>query len=379
MDDSGRGQSGRGIMWAVNLERPSSHLLQRALLAALLAVHVVYVIAPADVLAPVDPWRVGRWLWQGQLPYRDFAFEYPPGAALAFLLPGAVPSALAPPVLALQAVAAEIAVVFFVLRRFEGALWRWVPLSLMVFPFLAGGFDALPMAAIAGSTALLASGASAGWWVAALGALVKLSPGAAWIWHRPARAAIAALAVTIPLLLLPAALAPHPDDSYIGYTLHRGVQVESVAASTAWVGRGLIGRDSTFAYRFKSFEIDGADAFAAFWAAVALAGLAVIALRARGADPWLAAFTTVVLLLILSKVLSPQFVAWPAPLAAVLGGRWFRAWLVVVALTLLAYFGSGPGWILALTSLRNVTLLVVAAAGLRELVQAPRTLGLERH
>ena len=46
--------------------------------------------------------------------------------------------------------------------------------------------------------------------------------------------------------------------------------------------------------------------------------------------------------MISSKVLSPQFVAWPAPLAVVLGGRWFRAWLLVVGLTVLAYLGSGP-------------------------------------
>ena len=214
---------------------PASPLLRRALLLTLVAIHVMAVLAPADVLAPVDPWEIGRKIWEGAVPYRDFGFEYPPGAILAFLLPGAVPKDLATTVLALEAVAAEVAVVLL-LRRFDGALWRWVPFSILLFPFLAGGFDALPMAAIAWSTALLAAGAGAGWWVAAAGAAVKLVPGGAWVWGRRGLwQAVAALVVIVPVLLAPGLLARHPDDAYIGYTLHRGVQVESVAASTTWL------------------------------------------------------------------------------------------------------------------------------------------------
>jgi hypothetical protein len=352
------------------LERPRSPMVPRALLATAVIVHLAAIVAPADVLAPVDPWQVGRWLWHGRLPYRDFPFEYPPGAALAFLLPGAAPHALAPSVLAVQALAAEVVVAAVVLRRFDGAFARWVPLSLLLFPFLAGGFDAFPMAAIACATLLIAGGRGAGWWVAALGTLVKLSPVGAWVWGRRAlRPALVALAVTIPLLLVPAALARQPDDSYIGSTLHRGVQVESVAATTTWLGQHLTGAGSTFHYRFKSFEIDGAGSAAMFWALAGLAGLALVAATAGRADPWLASFTTVVLALVASKVLSPQFIAWPAPLAAVLGGRFFAAWLAVTGLTLLAYVGSGPGWILTFAALRNALLVAVAVAGVSRLIR----------
>jgi hypothetical protein len=358
----------------MSLERPDSVLLRRSLPVALVAMHVLFVIAPTDVLAPVDPWRVGRMIWRGQIPYRDFGLEYPPGSILAFLLPGAVPHGLARSVMALQAVAAEAFVVLVVLRRFEGALWRWVLLSLLVFPFLSGGFDALPMAAIAGSTMLLAAGVEAGWWVAGLGAVVKLSPGAAWFWGRPAgRAAIVALAFTVALLLVPSLLARNSDDGYLGYTVDRGIQVESLAATTVWAGQRLSGGTPTFTYRFKSFEIDGAEGAAAAWLLFGVVGIALVALRVRRAgavDPWLASFATVVLLLIGSKVLSPQFVAWPAPLAAVLGGVWFRAWLAVAALTLLAYVGDGPTWILAFATLRNLGLVAIAAGGLRELWRA---------
>jgi hypothetical protein len=185
-----------------------------------------------------------------------------------------------------------------------------------------------PNAAIAGSTALLAAGRPAGWWLAAAGALVKLSPAAAWAWGRTAwRTAIAVLVLTTVALVGTTALARHPDDGWLGYSLHRGVQVESLAASTAWIRQELAGSGSRFAYRFKSFEIDGADPDAVFWVLVGLGGLAALAARAGrggGLDPCLAAFTALVLLLMANKVLSPQFVALPAPLAAVLGGRWFR-------------------------------------------------------
>jgi hypothetical protein len=355
----------------VSLERLDTPLLRRALLAAVVGLHLLFVLAPADVLAPVDPWRIGRMIWQGQIPYRDFPLEYPPGAVLAFLLPGAVPHALAEPVLALQAVAAELAVIFLVLRKVDGALWRWLPLSLLVFPFLSGGFDALPMAAIAISTALLAAGRPSGWWVAGAGTLIKLSPAAAWAWSRTAwRTALAALALTAVALLGPTALADHPDDSWFGYTLHRGVQVESLAATTTWVGHRLTGEPSEFAYRFKSFELDGAEGAAKAWLAIGAVGILLVALRATRApkiDPWLAAFTTVVCLLLSSKVLSPQFIAWPAPLVAVLGGRWFQAWLAIAAVSLFAYLGTGATWILTVSTMRNVGLVAVAALGLRAL------------
>src|SRR5207249_4444194 len=136
-----------------------SRLVGRALVAAVVVEHLLFILRPLDVLAPVDPWRIGRLLLHGHLPYAGFPFEYPPFGALAFLLPGLVPRGLAGPVLALQAIALELAVVWFVVRpRGAVALQRWAVLSLLVFPFLSGGFDAFPMAAIAVSTDLLVDG-----------------------------------------------------------------------------------------------------------------------------------------------------------------------------------------------------------------------------
>lgn len=349
----------------------------KALLVAVVGLHVILVIAPTDVLKPIDPHHLGQLLWHGHVPYRDFAFEYPPLAALAFLLPGLVPAGAALSTMALQAVALEIVVAVVVLRHVPGAVRRAAVLSLLVFPFLSGGFDALPMAAIAVSTWLLARDRPSGWWVAAVGAMTKLSPAAAWAWSRraPVVAALALVATVAVAIALPLALARHRGDSWIGYTADRGVEAESVAASTAWVGQRLQGNAVRIEYnaRSRSNELRGAGGAATAWTVIAAAGLIALALACgrRGPDDaFLASFVAVLLLMIGSKVLSPQFVAWPAPLAAVLGRRWFGAWVVVAGLTYLAYgVADTTTSLLAITLARNSLLVVTAGAGLAVLAR----------
>jgi hypothetical protein len=342
-----------------------SPLLERAVVIAAIAEHLLLLLAPLNVLSPIDPHHIGTLLLHGNLPYRDFLFEYPPLAAFAFILPGLLPSALGLPAMAAQAIALEAVMLWF-LRNQAGAVRRYLVISLFVFPFLSGGFDAFPMAAIAVSTLLLAGANGAGWWVAAAGAAIKLSPGAAWVWgRRPVLAGLAALAVAAVVLVVPALLAHSSNDSYIGYSLHRGVEAESMAASTAWVGHELSGEPTRIIYAFRSNEIDGAGGAAVAWeviAAAAVLGLALACGRDGPTDPWLASFAAVVVFLWGFKVLSPQYVAWPAPLAAVLGGRWFRWWMVVCALTFAVYsFGGSDTTLLLLILLRNLAVLIVGA------------------
>lgn len=371
--------------------RLDTPLLRKALLVVIVLLHLALVVAPTDVLYPVDPGRIGRWLLHGQLPYRDFGFEYPPLAALAFVLPGLVPHTLAPNVLALQALVLEGLVVWFVLRPLgRDVLWRYALLSPLVFPFLSGGFDALPMAAIAFATMLLVRDDPRGWWVAAAGTLAKVSPAGAWVWARVhPRTSVVALVVTAAVALSPLLLAASADDTYLGYTLHRGVQVESIPASLTWAAAKLRGDEVSYAYRFRSWEIDGGDAAAAAVLALgtlALGALALLAGRPPGRfcerpattsvggrsqnGGWTAALVATVLLLCASKVLSPQFMAWGAPLAAVAGGRSYRLYLGAAALTALNYTVDGTvDSFLLLAVLRNALLVGVAVAGFRQLLQ----------
>jgi glycosyl transferase family 87 len=334
---------------------------ERALVLCVVLVHVLLIVSPLDVLAPMNAHHVGAAVWHGRVPYRDFGFEYPPLALVAFLLPGLVPAALAKSVLALQATALECAVGWFVLRRHPDAWRRYLVLSLLLFPFLSGGFDAVPMAAIAFSTALLADGRASGWWVAAAGALAKVSPATIWVWARTRpRAAIAAAVVTGAGLLAPLAIAPNADRTFIGWSLHRGVEAESVAGTLAWLAHLVTGASTQLVYRYRSTEIVGAAGIAAVVSLLALVGLALVARHARRIDPWDAAFVALLLFLCGFKVLSPQYLAWGAPLAAIVGGRRFQLYAVAAALTTATYaVASNRASLLAMTAGRNAVLVAL--------------------
>ena len=344
----------------------------RLLVALVVVVHVLFVAAPMDVLWPVNAGHIGRLMVHGHLPYRDFTFEYPPLAALVFILPGLVPAALAKSVLALEAVAAEAAVAWLVLRHHPGALRRYAVLSICVFPFLAGGFDGVPMALIAISTALAIDGRAAGWWAAAAGVLVKMSPGGLWVWARRRRGtAVLALAVTVVVALAPLAIARDADSTYIGWSVHRGVEVESVGATVSWVQDLVTNHPVVVVNRFRSNELEGAGPAAAFVTVLALGALAALALAARRthADPWLTAFAVLLVLMCGFKVLSPQYIAWGAPLAAVLGGRWFRWYASIAALTLGTYVLGHQTLLLTATAIRNCLLVGLTAAAVKAVVR----------
>jgi len=349
----------------------NSRPLMLGLVAALVVEHVMLIAAPLDVLHPIHPTDLGRRLWDGEVPYRDFALEYPPLAVVAFLLPGLLPRSLGLPALGLQALALEVVVAVVVLRHHRDALLRYAVLSLVLFPFISGGFDSFPMAALAVSTHLLAAGAAAGWWVAAAGTLVKLVPGVAWLWCRThLRTAVVALIVTGALAALPALVADDLDDSYIGWTLHRGIQVESLAGGLVWAWREANGNDPAFVHRYRAWEVEGGDAVATGAALAAGAAALLLAARGRRDQPWLSALTLVAIALCGSKVLSPQFVTWGAPLAAVVGGRWFAGYCGVAVLTWFAYASpGGPGVLVGVALVRNLALVGLAVAGLRQLLQ----------
>jgi hypothetical protein len=131
----------------------------------------------------------GERLARGLVPYRDFAFEYPPGALPALALPALVTDSLG----AYRAVfAAEMAVagaagvllLAAALGRLRtGAGERRFALAVVTLvPLLLGGviltrFDLLPSALVAGAMLLLVGGRlRAGAFVVGVGIAVKLYP-----------------------------------------------------------------------------------------------------------------------------------------------------------------------------------------------------------
>jgi hypothetical protein len=250
-------------------------------------------------------------------------------------------------------------------------------LSLLLFPFLSGGFDAWAMLAILASTLLLADGHGSGWWVAAAGTLLKLSPGAAWTWaRRPLRAAIAALGLTLAAGLAPLAIAHRSTDTYLGYSLHRGVQIESVAGSLAWMGAKAVGHHPAVRYRFRAWEIVGADRLALAIAVAAVVAVGLLVVRTGTAGEITveravrASLAAVVILTVGFKVFSPQYVTWTAPLACLIGGRELRVFAGAAALTAAAYVIGGSGLsFMGLIAGRNLAMVTLAVLALGPLVR----------
>lgn len=348
----------------------------RVVVALAVVVRIAFVLAPFDVLSPLDAHVLGQLLLHGRLPYRDFPLEYPPGALLGFLLPGLVPSAIAAQVLALQALVLDGSVLHL-MRSDPHRFRRYVVLSTVQFPLLSGGFDALAMACIAWSTALIARDDRRGLWIAGLGATIKIFPGVAWGWARRwGQHGWLALAATLTILAAPMLLGSGRD-VYIGYHVERGVQQESLAASLTYLGKRAVDDPVEVAYRFKAQELVGAETVGVVLLVV-FGGLAVaIALRSRFGrtppDAWLAAFGLLMVVLCASKVLSPQFITLAAPLAAHLGGKWASTYLAILALTIVAFLDETKGeTFMNVVAVRNVLFLGLALAATRQLLRLRR-------
>ena len=120
-----------------------------------------------------------------------------------------------------------------------------------------------------------------------------------------------------------------------------------------------------FVYRFRSWQVVDGGTSATIWLGIGglvLLGLGIHAFRYR-IDPWLACYAATLVFLVANKVMSPQFIAWPAAIAAVLGRRWFALHLLLAVLTTAIFVVGGDlrdiSWLIAV---RNVVLVGTAAA-----------------
>ena len=288
----------------------------------------------------------GEAMRDGLVPYRDFEFEYPPGAALVFLAPELAAigdDAYFWTFASLMAVfgAGGVLVAAASLGCSRSALW-----GLALSPLVFGGvvltrFDLVPALLVAAATLLvvrehpraaaiaLGAGAAVKWYPLALVPLV-----AVWAWRRrDGRTSVeaCALALTVPLLAyLPFLIvAPGEVGDSVWRQISRPLQVESLGAGILVLAHRVAGLDITVETSYGSQNLTGgvAAAVAAVLSVLALLSVAGAYLAFARGEPTAERLVrygaaTLVALVAFGKVLSPQFLLWVLlPLALVAGRR----------------------------------------------------------
>ena len=355
---------------------------------------------------PVYENAAGR-IADGQLPYRDFDFEYPPLAAglvtLARLLPLSYRTgfsilmlvALIAAALSAVAIARELGMSH---RRGLAAGLTVALVPLLLGDFVATRFD-LAVTALVGWTiwAAVARRWRLAWGLLAAATALKLVPlvlaPLLYIWHRRHRgdrsasaglgAAIGAAALTF----LPFAIAsPGGVWRLFRYHLDRPLEIESLGGAYLLGLHGLTGGPLRVETTFGSQNLigTGPQVIAAISTALVAVGIAAAAIsvgvllrHGRGRDPqWDARIVvtgmaaTLAVVVGAGKVLSPQFLVWLLPATLLVTGRYGRHafGLTAAAMVGTQFYFPGDYWDLVTLRGPEIAMLVVRDALLVALV-----------
>ncbi len=357
----------------------------------------------------------GNLIADGNVPYRDFDVEYPPGALPMFALPGLARHGHDQQVSAgfrrafetlmwmCGALAlAAMAVVLRQLRRSNVEVW-FPLLFTALAPLLLGSvilsrFDLWPAAIVAAALAALVSGrVRTGHVLLGLGVTAKIYPavfvplGVAYVWKRAGRReALTCLALALGVVaavFLPfVVLSPGGVWHSISIQLSRPLQVESLGAAFLLAahhvfGFGLAGETS---HGSQNVAGTAAGVLAVVTSIVQVVMLLWIWLSfARGAGTREAlvrsSAAALCAFIALGKVLSPQFLIWLIPIVPLVRGRrglWASAllaaalvltqvWFPFRYFRLALHFEAGVSWVLLARDLVLVALTVLLAFTLR--------------
>jgi hypothetical protein len=325
-------------------------------------------------------------------------WQYPPGAGLMMLVPRAVPAGYGVAFIGLM-LAVDLIGLVLLARLAERTgrdtgVWVWLLGMPLLGTFALLRFDLVPTVIAIG--ALVVIHRRPGWFGAlvGLGAAIKVWPAllllGEWDRRRLLRAGIAAAAV-VALVFAVSTIAFGDPGRFISHGGGRGLQEEAVATAP-WQLAQIFGDPYPRAVQFGAWQIASptAEDVAAVLRVLTLVALGVSALwwlaRTRAiragrddlADPDLSrdfVFAVVLLVVITSPVLSPQYMVWLLGLAAVVlsstATRLRRpAWIVLGAAVLTtATTGSA-----ALTLLRDLALLAATADAVVSMARVVRPL-----
>ena len=356
----------------------------------------------------------GEAMASGQVPYRDFALEYPPGALPMFWLPTLGPAEhyrslfealmwlcaagllvlLVRAAAALEApprrlLAAAVAVGLFplalgtvVLTRYD--LWPAL-LTAAALAAVLGGRERLGLALLGIAVA------------AKIYPLVLLPPLLVYVARRRGRReagiTLGAFAAALAVIVVPFALiAPEGLVDSVERQLGRPLQIESLGASLLLAAKQLGLYDPVVVSSHGSQNLVGSlpDALAGGQTVLQAAALiAVWILFARGpATPErlvAACAASVVVFVAFGKVLSPQFLIWLVPVALLLGGAigvavgvLFGAVLVTTQLWFPSRYWDlvdlqPVGWLALVRNVLLVTLAVVLVVAMERARGQPRS------
>ena len=314
------------------------------------------------------------------LPYRDFVWEFPPLTVLpmapATLLKGAV-SGFTVLFASLMALAEYTCLQLLRARWPERArslsrYWYAVALPLSTvayfrFDYVAALFAVLALLAIErgrSPTTAIALGFATKLWPVVIGVVLVI--------ERRYRELVFAMVAVGAIVAGWYAFSPAGFDDFLRFRRGDGFQVESSVGAVALLagarptvefGAWIVGLGS---WRW----VDPLTTTA--W--VVLAGAMMVAARRRRYDPWLLVGGLVLTLMLSSRLLSPQFLAWGLPFVAAawvrdehVAGVAFGAAVVITIVNLFAYEPLLNGSVVfsALGVVRN---LLIGVAGVRLLV-----------
>jgi hypothetical protein len=334
----------------------------------------------------------------GNVPYRDFSLEYPPGALPAFVIPGLLPGDYGFWFKAFQALcgAAAAGAVAYAsetlgLRgsRLRLAVGFAALAPLALGPLVLIRFDLWPTAlALVGLAAILRGRHGLGFGALALGTAAKLFPfvlvplGLLYVLRHEGRSAarrallwfVAVLAVVV----LPfALLGPGGLRFSVAQQSGRALQIESVGSALLLAAHELGAYSPYAAFASGSWNLTGGLPHAVGLIQTLVQLLAVFAVwiafarsRRTPTQLALAAAAAVVAFAVLGRVLSPQYLLWLVPVVALLAPRLRAATALLVAAMLvtraiyparydaLVAFEATPIWLLVA---RDALLLTLAA------------------
>ena len=324
----------------------------------------------------------------GRFPIGDDMWQYPPGAGIVFALAALLGSN---PVAAFAGIALACDLATMVVLAIAGrrrrvglnAAWAWVIGALLVGPVWLARFDVVPTLAAVVALVLIArpvwSGAAA-----AAGTLLKVWPGIMLIAlpRRSLPKGILSFVAMSAAILIAVLLWSTGGVSFLGEQGARGLQVESVGALPFMVWNVFTEVPTEF--RFGAMEVDVA-ATIPLGLAITLAGFAVLGLlgvlrllgRLESLGPADVALVALLVSVVTSRVLSPQYSVWIVGVAAVTfldpESRMRRVvWLLVpsILVTQVIYpygygsFLNGDWWAVLLQVTRVGLLLAATGIGL---------------